>query len=88
MFTAIGLEPATAGFQTSVDVDQRGFIKTNRGMQTKLAGVFAAGHARSNRVQSAEDAAGDGYKTAMLVLKYLDKREANRHGPQTTKMPS
>ena len=88
VFTAIGLEPATAGFQTSVDVNQRGFIKTNRGMQTKLAGVFAAGHARSNRVQSAEDAAGDGYKTAMLVLKYLDEREANRHGPQTTKMPS
>ncbi len=73
-FTTIGLEPATTAFQSSVDVDQHGFIKTNRGMQTSLAGVFAAGHARSSRVKSAEDAAEDGYKAAMLVLKHLDKK--------------
>ena len=73
-FTTIGLEPATTAFQSSVDVDQHGFIKTNRGMQTSLAGVFAAGHARSSRVKGAEDAAEDGYKAAMLVLKHLDKK--------------
>ena len=73
-FKSIGLEPATTAFQSSVDVDQRGFIKTGRDLQTRFAGVFAAGHARTNRVKCAEDAAGDGYKAAMSVLKYLDKK--------------
>ena len=72
-FIAIGLEPATSAFQASVDVDQSGFIKTNRSMQTKLPGVFAAGHARSPNVESSEDAASEGYKAAMLVRKYLAK---------------
>ena len=72
-FITIGLEPATNAFHNSVDLDQSGFIKTNRGMQTKLPGVFAAGHARSRRVQGSEDAANEGYKAAMSVRKYLDK---------------
>ena len=72
-FITTGLEPDTTAFKSSVDVDQRGFIKTNRGMQTKLAGVFAAGHARSRSVHDAEDAAGEGYRAATLVIKYLDK---------------
>lgn len=70
-FITIGLEPATSAFRTSVDLDQSGFINTNRNMQTKLPGVFAAGHARSRRVQSPEDAASEGYKAASMVRKYL-----------------
>ena len=72
-FITIGREPATAVFQASVDLDQGGFIKTDRSMQTKLPGVFAAGHARSPRIQGPEDAAGEGYKAATLVRKYLHK---------------
>jgi thioredoxin reductase len=73
-FMTIGLEPATAAFQNSVDVDQRGFIKTSSSLQTSLAGVFAAGHALTSQIDCAEDAASDGYKAAMLVVKYLDKQ--------------
>ena len=73
VFVMIGLEPATLAFQASVDVDQSGYIKTNRGMQTQLPGVFAAGHARSRAVKGSEDAAREGYKAARLVHKYLDK---------------
>ena len=72
-FITIGLEPATSAFHNSVDVDDGGFIKTNRSMQTNLPGVFAAGHARSRRVQGSEDAASEGYKAAVSVGKYLDK---------------
>ena len=72
-FLAIGFEPATAVFRSSVDIDQSGFINTNRSMQTKLPGVFAEGHARSRQVRSPEDAAGDGYKAAMSVRNYLKK---------------
>jgi len=72
-FVMIGLEPATGAFQASVDLDQSGFIKTNRGMQTRLPGVFAAGHACSRRVQSPEDAAREGYKAARSVHRFLDQ---------------
>ena len=75
-FITIGLEPATSAFADSVGVDQSGFIKTNRGMQTQLAGVFAAGHARSRAVKGSEDAASDGYKAARLVHKYLDQTQS------------
>ena len=68
-FTTIGLEPANTAFESSVDVDRRGFFQTNRGMQTSLAGVFAAGHAMSSGVKGAEDAAGNAYRAAILVLK-------------------
>ena len=71
-FMAIGFEPATGVFRSSVDIDQSGFISTNRSMQTKLPGVFAAGHARSRRVRSPEEAANDGYKAAMSVRNYLE----------------
>ena len=71
-FITIGLEPATSAFRASVGVDQSGFINTNRNMQTKLPGVFAAGHARSRRVHSPEDAAREGYKAASMVRKFLD----------------
>jgi len=77
-FIAIGLEPATSAFRASVEVDQSGFIKTDRNMQTKLPGVFAAGHARSRRIRGPEDAASEGCKAASIVRKYLDdsKRKA------------
>lgn len=71
-FIAIGLEPATNAFRTSVDVDRYGFINTNQNMQTKLPGVFAAGHARSPKIQGPEDAASDGYKAARSVHEFLD----------------
>ena len=72
-FLNIGLEPATDAFRTLVDLDQNGFIKTNRMMQTNRAGVFAAGHACSNRVQGPDDAAAEGYKAATWALRYLEK---------------
>lgn len=72
-FIATGFEPATSAFRDSVDVDQKGFIQTNRSMQTKLPGVFAAGHARSRRVRNPEDAANDGNRAALMVRKYLAK---------------
>ena len=72
-FLNIGLEPATGAFRTLVVLDQNGFIKTNRMMQTNRAGVFAAGHACSNRVQGPDDAAAEGYKAATWALRYLEK---------------
>ena len=62
----------TDAFQGSVDVDQSGFIKTNRSMQTNLPGIFAAGQARSPRIQNPEDAASEGCKAAALLQNYLD----------------
>lgn len=78
-FINIGQEPATGVFQTRVDLDRDGFIKTGRTMQTNLPGVFAAGHACANGVRGREDAAAEGCKAAAWALRYLKKRGAN-HG--------
>ena len=71
-FISIGLEPATSAFRTSVGVDRDGFISSNRNMQTNSPEIFAAGHARSRRVQSPEDAVSEGYRATAMVRKFLD----------------
>lgn len=71
-FISVGLQPATGVFRSSVDLDARGFIKTDGSMQTSLSGVFAAGHARTKSIRDNEDAAGEGYRVASIVGKYLE----------------
>ena len=70
-FVMIGSEPATSAFRASVCLDQSGFIKTNRSLQTNLPGVFAAGHARSGLIQRSNAGASEGCEAAMSVRKYL-----------------
>lgn len=72
MFVFIGLTPNTALVEGTVDLDERGFIVTDAGMQTSLPGLFAAGDVRAGSTKQAASAAGEGAAAAIAIRRYLE----------------
>ena len=74
MFVFIGLDPNTEIFKGSLDLDQRGFIKTTDTLMTSIPGVFAAGDVRSGSTKQLASAAGEGAAVLLMVRSYLEKK--------------
>ncbi len=72
VFVFIGLKPTT-GFlrDTSIEIDEYGFIKTNEDLMTALPGVFAAGDVRSGATMQIASATGEGATAALKIREYL-----------------
>jgi thioredoxin reductase (NADPH) len=51
--------------------DKRGFVITDRTMQTSLKGFFAAGDVRAGATAQAATAAGEGAAAARMIREYL-----------------
>ncbi|MDP3698250.1 MAG: thioredoxin-disulfide reductase [Nanoarchaeota archaeon] len=75
VFLAIGHIPNTKIFEGKLDLDEKGYIKTDRFMKTNIAGVFAAGDVQDVRYRQAITAAGSGCQAAMEAEKYLAEQE-------------
>ena len=76
VFLAIGHKPVTKIFKGQLDLDERGYIKTNmlypEVTKTNIEGVFAAGDVVDYRYQQAVTAAGMGCQAALDAEKYLE----------------
>ena len=75
-FVFIGLDPNTDFVKGVVDLDDRGLIVTDMGLQTSMPGVFAAGDVRSGSTKQLASAVGEGAAAAIGVRRYLDDLEA------------
>ncbi len=71
IFVAIGLIPNTNYLEGSVPLDKNGFIITNKLMETKIPGIFAAGDIRNDSPRQVITAAGDGAIAALSAETYL-----------------
>ncbi|OGS11733.1 MAG: thioredoxin-disulfide reductase [Elusimicrobia bacterium RIFOXYA2_FULL_58_8] len=73
VFIAIGHEPATAIFKSSLKLNDEGYIITDCRGETSVKGVFAAGDVMDPSYKQAIIAAGAGCRAAMEAGRYLEE---------------
>lgn len=71
LFVAIGHTPATSLFKGSLEIDDKGYLKTKEGVKTTIGGVFAAGDVADPHYRQAITAAGDGCRAALEAERYI-----------------
>ena len=72
LFVAIGHKPNTILFKDFLDLDQEGYIKTNKQVFTNIEGVYAAGDVHDKTYRQAVTAAGFGCMAAIEAEQYLE----------------
>lgn len=73
VFVFVGLEPNTKFLKgMGIELDERGFVKTNAKLQTNIKGVFAAGDVRSGATLQIASASGEGATAALMIREYLE----------------
>ncbi len=75
-FVFVGLDPNTRFLTGQVDLDERGFVRTDPMLMTSIPGVFAAGDVRRGSTKQLASAVGDGAAVAIQIRGYLDRVEA------------
>jgi len=75
VFIFIGHDPATKFLQGFVNLDEKGYVKTNERLETSVPGVFAAGEVRSGSIKQLVSAAGEGCEAALSAQAYLESLE-------------
>jgi len=74
-FIFVGTSPQTGFCTGAMDLDEKGFIITDKYMQTNLPGVFAAGDARKKMLRQIVTAAGDGATAAYAAQLFLEDQQ-------------
>lgn len=76
VFVFVGLKPNTGFLKgTNIELDERGFVKTDLHLMTNMRGVFTAGDVRSGATLQIASAAGEGATAALMIREYLGAME-------------
>ncbi|NMB62717.1 MAG: thioredoxin-disulfide reductase [Chloroflexi bacterium] len=75
LFVFIGHSPNTALFKDALKMDEKGYIETNKLMQTNVAGVFAAGEVTDSVYRQVVTSAGMGAAAAIQATRFIESEE-------------
>lgn len=79
VFVFIGLKPVTYFLEGSgVELDDYGFVKTNKKLETNVEGLFCAGDVRSGATMQIASAVGEGASAALSIREYLENYDRKR----------
>ena len=73
VFVFVGLDPNTKFLEgTTVELDERKFVKTDAHLMTSAPGIFCAGDVRSGATLQIASASGEGATAALMIREYLE----------------
>ncbi len=76
VFYAIGHKPNTEFLKDFIELDEHGYIKTNRMLETNKPGIWAVGDVQDKIWRQAVTAAGTGAAAAINAERYLSEKES------------
>lgn len=79
VFIFIGLQPNTKFLQNLVQLNEGGYIKTNKNLETNIKGIFACGDVRENLLKQVVIACGEGAQAAFVAKEYINKLKGIRY---------
>lgn len=73
VFLFVGLTPRTQFLKGRVELDEAGYVVTDRNGKTSVKGVFAAGDCAKKLLRQVATAVGDGATAAFAAEKYIEE---------------
>ena len=73
LFIAVGQEPKNEVFANVIDIDEKGYIKTDDGVHTNVPHIYVAGDCRNKPLKQLTTAVSDGSIAATMAIKEMDK---------------
>ncbi len=71
IFIYVGLNPNSGFLKNFIELDDYGFVITNKKLETSVHGVFAAGDIRAETIRQVVTACGDGAVAAINAYHYI-----------------
>ena len=72
VFVFVGHDPNTGFLKGFVELDEKGYVKTDMKLQTSVPGVFACGEVRAGAVQQLVSCCGEGCEAALACQAHLE----------------
>lgn len=76
IFIYVGFLPETGFLKGKLDIDEKGYLITNRELETSVKGVFAAGDVIKKDLRQIATAVGDGAQAAFMAERYIEGRKS------------